>query len=99
MKVQEFVQQLLEEEVNALLRRGKHDRRERVSPVDPPGGSRNGYGKPRRFAMLNGTITVQRPRVRDLAERFESKVLPLFKRRSQAVGDLLPELYLHGLST
>ena len=99
VKVQEFVQQLLEEEVASLLGREKHARRESVSPVDPPGGSRNGYGKPRRFSMMNGTITVQRPRVRDLAERFESKVLPLFKRRSQAVGDLLPELYLHGLST
>jgi transposase-like protein len=99
MKVQEFVQQLLEEEVNALLGREKHDRRARVSPVDPPGGSRNGHGKPRRFAMLNGTITVRRPRVRDLEERFVSRVLPLFKRRSRAVGDLLPELYLHGLST
>ena len=99
LKVQEFVQQLLEEEMNVLLRRGKHDRREAVSPVDPPKGSRNGYGKPRKFAMMNGSITVRRPRVRDLEERFVSKVLPLFKRRSRAVGDLLPELYLHGLST
>ena len=49
--------------------------------------------------MLNGTITLRRPRVRDLAERFESRILPLFKRRTQAVGDLLPELYLHGLSS
>ena len=49
--------------------------------------------------MMNGTVTVRRPRVRDLEERFVSKILPLFKRRSQAVGDLLPELYLHGLST
>jgi hypothetical protein len=37
--------------------------------------------------------------VRDLEERFVSKVLPLFKRRTQAVGELLPELNLHGLST
>ena len=51
--------------------------------------------------MLNGTLTVRRPRVRvrDLEERFVSKVLPLFKRRSQAGNQLLPELYLHGLST
>jgi len=98
-KVQEFLQQLLEEEVTALLRRGKHHRREVIAPVDPPKGSRNGHGKPRRFAMMNGTVTVRRPRVRDLEERFVSKILPLFKRRSQAVGDLLPELYLHGLST
>ncbi len=99
IKVQEFVQQLLEEEVRALLGREKHDRREQASPVDPPAGSRNGYGKPRRFSMMNGTITVRRPRVRDLEERFESRILPLFKRRTREVGDLLPELYLHGLST
>jgi transposase-like protein len=99
MKAQEFLQQVLEEEATALLGRGKHGRRRKVAPVDPPGGSRNGHGKPRKFAMMNGTVTVRRPRVRDLEERFVSKILPLFKRRSQAVGDLLPELYLHGLST
>jgi hypothetical protein len=70
-----------------------------VSPIDPPTGSRNGYGKPRAFSMMSGTVTVRRPRVRDLTERFESKVLSLFKRRTQEVGTLLPELYLHGLST
>src|SRR3990172_2664618 len=98
-KVQDFLQQLLEEEVTALLGREKHGRREAVSPIDSPLGSRNGHGKPRRFAMMNGTVTVRRPRVRDLEERFVSKILPLFKRRTQAVGDLLPELYLHGLSS
>lgn len=29
----------------------------------------------------------------------ESKILPLFTRRTQEVGTLLPERYLHGLST
>ena len=41
---------------------------------------------------------MRRPRVRDLDERFESRILPLFLRRTREVGDLLPELYLHGLS-
>ncbi len=41
---------------------------------------------------------VRRPRVRGLAERFESRLLPLFKRRTEEVGRLLPELYLHGLA-
>ena len=36
--------------------------------------------------------------VRGLEERFESRVLPLFARRTKRVGDLLPGLYLHGLS-
>ena len=41
---------------------------------------------------------MRRPRVRGLEERFESRVLPLFARRTQEVGALLPELYLHGLA-
>lgn len=98
-KIQAQLQQLLEEEVTTFLGRARHERRGTVSPIDPPTGSRNGDGKPRAFSMLSGTVTVRRPRVRDLTERFESKVLPLFKRRTQEVGTLLPELYLHGLST
>jgi putative transposase len=98
-KIQAQLQQLLEEEVTTFLGRVRHERRVVVSPIDPPPGSRNGYGKPRAFSMMSGTVTVQRPRVRDLTDRFESKVLPLFKRRTQEVGTVLPELYLHGLST
>lgn len=97
--IQIQLQTLLEEEVTMFLGRVRHERRSTVAPVDPPVGSRNGYGKPRHFSMMNGTVTVRRPRVRDLAERFESKILPLFKRRTTEVGMLLPELYLHGLST
>jgi transposase-like protein len=33
-----------------------------------------------------------------VAERFESRLLPMFKRRNEAVGQLLPTLYLHGLA-
>ncbi|MBU6432787.1 MAG: transposase [Nitrospirae bacterium] len=98
-QIQAQLQQLLEEEVSTFLGRARHERRGMVSPVDPLAGSRNGYGKPRQFSMMNGTVTVRRPRVRDLAERFESKVLPLFTRRTREVGTMLPELYLHGLST
>jgi transposase-like protein len=47
---------------------------------------------------MNGTITVRRPRVRGLDERFESALLPFFKRRTAEVSALLPELYLHGLA-
>jgi len=93
--VQRFIQGLLEEEVTALLERPKSARR---LPVDAPAGSRNGDGKPRRLSLTSGTLTVRRPRVRGLAERFASRVLPLFKRRTQEVGALLPELYLHGLA-
>jgi len=66
--------------------------------VDAPAGRRNGYGKPRQLRLTAGTITVRRSRVRGLAERFVSRVLPLFKRRTREVGGLLPTLYLHGLA-
>jgi putative transposase len=93
--VQRFIQALLEEEVTELLGRRKSARRE---AVDAAPGYRNGYGKPRRLTLTSGTITVRRPRVRDLNERFVSRVLPLFKRQTKEVGELLPQLYLHGLA-
>lgn len=93
--VQRLLQRVLEEEVEEVLGRRRHQRR---TPVDPQGGYRNGYGKPRQLTLSHGTITVRRPRVRALEERFESRVLPLFQRRTQEVGELLPELYLHGLA-
>jgi transposase-like protein len=95
LRIQRWLQDLLEEELTMLLGRGKS---ERVAVVDGSRGYRNGYGKPRRLAMSCGTITVRRPRVRGLEERFESRLLPLFKRRTEQVGELLPQLYLHGLA-
>jgi hypothetical protein len=48
--------------------------------------------------LTSGTIEVRRQRLRGLEERFESTVLPLFKRRAEEVTELLPKLYLHGLA-
>ena len=95
MRVQEFIQQLLDDEVTELLGRPKSARR---GAVDAPAGVRNGHGKPRRLSLMNGTVTVRRARVRDLEERFVSRLLPLFQRRTPEVSALLPELYLHGLA-
>jgi transposase-like protein len=93
--MQQLLQRRLEEEVDGLLGRGRYERRE---AVDPAAGYRNGFGKPRRVSLTSGTLTVRRPRVRGLTERFESRLLPAFKRRTEEVGRLLPELYLHGLA-
>lgn len=95
LKVQEYIQDILEEEVEEFLGRKKS---ERMKIIDGKVGYRNGHGKPKRFALMNGTIMVQRPRVRGTEEPFESKIMPYFKRRSREVGQLLPELYLHGLA-
>lgn len=92
LEIQHWLQNLLEAEVTEFLGRGRHERGARS-------GYRNGYGKPRRLALTAGTLTVTRPRLRSTRESFESKVLPLFKRQSKELGGLLPELYLHGLSS
>ncbi len=92
--MQQLLQRMLEEEVDELLGRRKSERRTEESAP----GYRNGRGRPRKLALSNGTITVRRPRVSDMEERFASRLLPLFKRRTEEVGALLPELYLHGLS-
>ena len=94
-QVQGLIQDLLEEEITEFLGRVKSARR---SALDGAPGYRNGYGKPRRLTLSSGTIQVRRPRVRNTEERFESRVLPLFVRRSKKIAELIPELYLHGLA-
>ena len=91
--VQQWLQGLLEDEVTQFLGRTRYRRRD-----EGERGYRNGYGKPRQLTTRAGTVTVRRPRVRGLEQRFESALLPLFARRTPAVNDVLPELYLHGLA-
>ena len=93
-KIRELMQELLEEEVTEFLGRARYERRAAVDAC----GYRNGYGKPRKLTTSMGTIEVRRPRVRGVEERFESRILPLFARRTREVSELLPELYLHGLA-
>ena len=95
-KIREHLQDLLEQEVREWLGREKSERKGNSS--EQP-GYRNGYGKPRRFTMSLGTMEIRRPRVRDMGERFISKILPLFKRQTKEVRGLIPELYLHGLAS
>src|SRR3989338_9360493 len=96
MTIQGFIQEILEEEVSAFLGRGKSERRK--MKIDTVQSYRNGYGRCRRFAVMNSTVRGKRPRLRN-QEGFESKILRLFKRRSKELGEMLPELYLHGLAS
>lgn len=95
VKIRQHLQDLLEQEVTEWLGREKSERK--GNALEQP-GYRNGYGQKRRFTLSLGTIEIHRPRVRNLDERLVSKVLPLFKRNTQQVRDLIPELYLHGLA-
>ena len=55
----------------------------------------------------SGTVAVQAPRVNDKRvdeqtgerQKFSSKMLPAYARRSPKVNDVLPVLYVRGLST
>jgi len=66
---------------------------------------RNGHAPERTIQTGIGPIEVRRPRVRDRASdregpiRFSSAVLPAYLRRTRNVEELLPWLYLRGIST
>jgi transposase-like protein len=62
---------------------------------------KNGKAQTRKITVGSGTIEVRAPRVNDRRdhERFVSKILPPYMRKSPKVENLLPLLYLKGLST
>jgi putative transposase len=67
---------------------------------------RNGKGRTRKITLGAGTIPVNAPRVNDrrinahgARRRFTSRILPPYMRRSPKVAEVLPILYLRGLST
>ena len=93
-KVRGWIQDILDEEVTVFLGR---DKSVRMKGIDVVNRYRNGQGKPRRLGMMGGTVTIRRPRLREM-KGFESKVLPLFMRRTKELGEMLPEFYLHGLA-
>src|SRR6266511_5002846 len=67
---------------------------------------RNGHAVPRSVMTAAGAIDVHAPRVNDKRvdeatgerKRFSSAILPAWCRRSPKITDVLPLLYLHGLS-
>ena len=62
---------------------------------------RHGKAQTRSLTVGAGTIGLQAPRVKDRRsdERFTSQILPAYMRKSPKVENLLPILYLKGLST
>jgi transposase-like protein len=67
---------------------------------------RNGHKPPRTILSGLGPIEVKQPRVDDrrvdengVRFRFTSKILPPYLRKTKAIEDLVPWLYLKGIST
>jgi putative transposase len=68
---------------------------------------RNGYHRVRDVLTAAGAVTVAAPRVNDRRvdvdtgqrQRFSSAILPAWARKSPQMNEVLPLVYLHGLST
>ena len=68
---------------------------------------RNGYHHEREVLTAAGAVAVSAPRVNDKRvdpdsgerQRFSSAILPAWARKSPQMSEVLPLLYLHGLST
>jgi transposase-like protein len=68
---------------------------------------RNGYHHEREVLTAAGAVAVTAPRVNDRRvdpdtgerQRFSSAILPAWARKSPQMAEVLPLLYLHGLST
>jgi putative transposase len=98
---QRMLMQAIEAEVEAFLALHGCD-------VDEAGRRRvvrNGHGPERSIQTGIGPIKVRRPKVRDRGAsiykpiRFTSAVLPAYLRRTRNIEELLPWLYLKGIST
>jgi transposase-like protein len=92
----------LEAEVEAYVdaARGERDERGRALVV------RNGHAREREVLLGAGAVEVRAPRVNDKRmdedgnrKRFSSVILPPYMRKSPKVTEVLPLLYLHGLSS
>jgi len=103
--LKEGAQQLIEKAVAAEFEAfleahsGLLDERGRAAVV------RNGHNPEREFVTNAGVMKVKVPRVRDRRARasnravFHSVLLPPYLRRSRDMNDLIPYLYLKGIST
>ncbi len=92
----------LEAEVDAYIEtaRGERDENGHALVV------RNGHANEREVLLGAGSVAVKAPRVDDKRvdeggerKRFKSVILPPYMRKSPKVTEVLPLLYLHGLSS
>jgi putative transposase len=93
----ELLQQAVEAEVAEFVKRHRKlkDEQDRQRVV------RNGYRAQRTIQTGIGAVAVKAPRARDRAGeiKFHSSILPAYLRRTRSIEELLPWLYLKGLST
>jgi putative transposase len=100
---QRMLAHALQAEVDAYLHAAQDERDEHGHALVV----RNGYHNSRQVLCGAGSIEVKAPRINDRRveeitgerKRFRSAILPPYMRRSPKVSEVLPLLYLHGLSS
>ncbi|MBM3120460.1 MAG: IS256 family transposase [Chloroflexi bacterium] len=88
-----MLQVALEQEVEDFLGRAHYQRGQRRCQ-----GWRNGY-ESGKVTIAEGFLEIALPRVRETEEPFHSRLSPLLKEGSDALGRLVKEMYVRGLST
>jgi putative transposase len=88
-----MLQKALEAEVDGFLGREHYER----SADGAVRGHRNGY-EPKTVHTAEGSFRLQVPQIRDSIEPFESVWLTAIKKRSQRLLELIPLLYVKGMS-
>jgi putative transposase len=84
--------ELVEQEISERLGRERYEPHEAKAEKQ----YRNGYHKPRSLTCGCGGFSFQLPRLR---EPFESQIVKRYQRHTDEIGEVLPQLYLHGLAT
>lgn len=92
---QQVIQQGLEGEVTEFLGRRRY---ERAEDPDEHRGFRNGH-RSKRFKTAEGTLEIQKPRVRDTEEPFVSQILAHLGGMEERLKKMVIEMYVRGLST
>lgn len=87
-----MLQSALEEEVTAYLQRDYYER------IGDKKGKRNG-SKPRTVKTGCGDLQLKMPQVRDAGGPFHSLILPPRVTQMDEVSELIPLLYMNGIST
>ena len=102
--LREGARELLAQAIEAEVAEWIEARKQNVDSEGRMQVVRNGYLPERSVLTGIGEIPVKKPRVRDRREKgqreqFQSRILPPYLRKARSVDELIPWLYLRGIST
>ncbi len=92
--VEKTIQELIEAEQTDSLGRERYERTEEYAERK---AYRNGY-MPRKLRTAEGVLSVEVPQVRGGETPFRSEIISRFTNRTEALENLVIEMYAHGLS-